>query len=289
MMTRQTRGRRRGLLPCLPATIALALLVAWVPGTPARAQASSTHLTQVEVTGAYQLEVDGLADTKVQFYEGNPPVQVIMLRGSGPGFVLDRPTKSVRRLVSELVRVNNAGSLSLLPGATGDLLPGGYQTDGPGVRFSDDGHSYYVTMKPPLIGEVTVEKILSYSPEYRRKMDLYTPSMAAVQQLKQCSPSARVELFYGSWCAFCRRHVPRLLKALEEAGHPVSIRIVALPRGFSNEKAAKDRGVTRVPTLIAYDGPREVGRLQGKDWDRPEEALVRILPLATAASVGGSR
>ncbi len=288
-MTRQTRGQGTALLPCLPATIALALLVAWMPGTLARAQTSSTHLTQVEVTGAYQLEVDGLGDTKVQFYEGNPPVQVIVLSGNGTGFVLDRPTKSVRRLVSELARVNNTGSLSLLPGATGDLVPGGYQADGPGVRFSDKGHTYYVTMKPPLVGEVTVEKILNYSPEYRKKMDLYTPSVAAVKQLKECSPSARVELFYGSWCPFCRRHVPRLLKALEEAGNPVSIRIVALPRGFTNEKAAKDRGVTRVPTLIAYDGPREVGRLQGQDWDRPEEALVRILPLATAASGGGGR
>ncbi len=288
-MTRQTRGQGRALLPCLPATIALALLVAWMSGTLARAQTSSTHLTQVEITGAYQLEVDGLGDTKVQFYEGNPPVQVIVLSGNGTGFVLDRPTKSVRRLVSELARVNNAGSLSLLPGATGDLVPGGYQADGPGVRFSDNGHNYYVTMKPPLVGEVTVEKILNYSPEYRKKMDLYTPSVAAVKQLKECSPSARVELFYGSWCSFCRRHVPRLLKALEEAGNPVSIRIVALPRGFTHEKAAKDRGVTRVPTLIAYDGPREVGRLQGQDWDRPEEALVRILPFATAASGGGGR
>ena len=288
-MTRQTRGRGRRFLPCPPATIALALVVAWVPGTPARSQASTVRPTQLEVTGTYQLEVDGLADATVRFYEGNPPVQVIMLSTNGTGFVLDRPTKSVRRLVSELVRVNNAGSLSLLPGATGDLVAGGYQTDGPGVRFSDNSHNYYVTMKPPLVGEVTVEKILNYSPEYRRKMDLYTPSVAAVQQLKQCSPSARVELFYGSWCPFCRRHVPRLLKALEEAGHPMSIRIVALPRGFTNEKAAKDRGVTRVPTLIAYDGPREVGRLQGQDWERPEEALVRILPPVTPASGGEGR
>jgi thiol-disulfide isomerase/thioredoxin len=120
-------------------------------------------------------------------------------------------------------------------------------------------------------------------------MDLYTPSPEAIEQLKRCTSAARVELFYGSWCPFCRRHVPRLLKALEDAGQPVSIRIVAVPRRFTQQKDAADRGVTRVPTLIAYDGPQEVGRLQGQDWSRPEEALVRILPIAPAPSASGSR
>jgi thiol-disulfide isomerase/thioredoxin len=231
------------------------------------------------LSGGYTLEVDGRPDPLARFFEGEPPVHVVVLSGGGAGFLLDRATQSVRRLERKLVVEAPPGALTLLPGAAAAPLPGGYQPDGPGVRFSDAARSYYVIPKPPLVGEVTPEKILAYSPEYRLAMDQYSPSQAAVEAIRHCSSTSRIEVFYGSWCPFCRRHVPRLLKALEMAkGTPLTSRFVALPKGFSQEKAAAERGVQRVPTLIVFDGLREVGRLQGPDWERPEEALARILP-----------
>lgn len=246
-------------------------------------QGSPGYTTELALSGGYVLEVDGKADAKARFYEGEPPVQVIVFSGDGVGYVLDRATQSVRKLLRNLA-TEQPGSLRMLPGASGDLLPGGYQADGPGVRFRDAAHAFYVVPKPPLIGEVTLENILQHSPEYRIAMDQYFPSQAAVAILRACAPTARIEVFYGSWCPFCRRHLPRLLKALELAkGSPLGVRLVALPKGFAQEKAAADRGVQRVPTLIAYDGLREVGRLQGSDWERPEEALVRLLPARAPA------
>ncbi|MEE9219602.1 MAG: thioredoxin family protein [Acidobacteriota bacterium] len=270
--------------------LSVAALGALLFGPPSsvliHAQTTDSYALEVELTGGFALEVDGRSDHEARFYAGHNSPHVVILASSGAGFMLDRgPARIVRKLVDSLVREGSAGTLTLLPGAADVDLPGGYQPDGPGVRFSDGVHSYYLTMKPPLVGEVTVEKILQHSPEYRVTMDRYFPSSDAVSQLRQCSPTARLELFYGSWCAFCRRHVPRLLKALEQAGNPLPIRIVALPRGnFSKEKAAAERDVKRVPTLIAFDGAREIGRLQGKDWEHPEEVLVRMLPAAPAAT-----
>lgn len=268
----------------------VALVAALSPLRAAGAAGAGTpgYVSDLMLSGGYLLEVDGRQDPAARFYEGEPPLQVIVVSGAGAGFVLDRPTQSVRRLVKSLAVENPAGSITLLPGAAGDLLPGGYQADGPGVRFRDGAHGFHVTPKPPLLGEVTIEKILSHSPEYRSAMDQYIPSRAALDALRRCSASARIEVFYGSWCPFCRRHIPRLLKALEDArGTPLSVRLVALPRGFSQEKSAAERGIQRVPTLIVYDGPREVGRIQGQDWERPEEALARLVPPGRPAAAAG--
>jgi thiol-disulfide isomerase/thioredoxin len=233
------------------------------------------------LSGGYILEVDGHPDAKARFFEGDPPQQVVVMSGDGAGFVLDRPTQSVRRLERRLVRDSAPASLTLLPGAAGEPLPGGYQADGPGVRFRDTAHSYYVTMKPPLVGELTVEQILAHSPEFRLAMDQYTPAAAAIEALKHCASSARIEVFFGSWCPHCRHRIPLLLKALEMAkGTPMAVRIVGLPCIFGQEKVALERGVKSVPTLIAYDGLREVGRMQGQDWEHPEESLARLLPAA---------
>jgi len=264
--------------------LAMAWATARAQGGPPGQFASELHRS-----GGYVLQVDGRADEGARFFEGEPPMQVVVLSGNGAGFVLDRPTQSVRRLMKNLALESAAGSMTLLPGAAGEPLAGGYQTDGAGVRFSDSAHGYFVLPKPPLIGDVTAEKILAHSPEYRLAMDQYAPSQAALEQIRRCSPAARIEVFYGSWCPFCRRHVPRLLRALELAkGSPLSVRLVALPKGFSQEKVATERGVQRVPTLIVYDGMREVGRLQGSDWERPEEALVRLLPASRPPAPGSN-
>lgn len=265
-----------GLVP----TVA-GLLAALVAAGAAVAADSGSFAPNLPLSGGYILEVDGHPDPKARFFEGEPPQQVVVVSGDGAGFVLDRPTQSVRRLEKRLVRDNAPGSLTLLPGAAGEPLPGGYQADGPGVRFRDTAHSYYVTLKPPLIGELTVEQILAHSPEFRLAMDQYVPSPAAIEALKHCAPGARIEVFFGTWCPHCRQRIPLLLKTLELArGSPMAVRIVGLPRPFGQEKVALERGVRSVPTLIAYDGLREVGRMQGQDWERPEESLTRLLPMA---------
>jgi thiol-disulfide isomerase/thioredoxin len=284
-MRSASKAKLHPLAPLAAALLAAHLGASAAPQPQPAPAPPADFARALALSGGYTLEVDGKSDAQARFFEGEPPVHVVVLSSGGAAFLLDRATQTVRRLEKKLVLESSPGALTLLPGAVAAPLAGGYQPDGAGVRFSDASRSYYVVPKPPLLGEVTPEKILAHSPEYRLAMDQYSPSQAAVEAIRRCSSTSRIEVFYGSWCPFCRRHVPRLLKALEQAkGTPLSSRFVALPKGFSQEKAAADRGVQRVPTLIVFDGLREVGRLQGPDWERPEEALARILPLGKPAA-----
>ena len=130
---------------------------------------------------------------------------------------------------------------------------------------------------PPLLGLKTNADLKAHSPEYARKAQAYTPDLASLQALRKAPRPVTVRVYFGSWCPFCREHVPLLLKVEDQLG-PAKIHFeyFGMPHDF-NDPEMKRLDLKSVPTAIISVGGRQVGRMEAADWDVPEASLAKIL------------
>ena len=87
----------------------------------------------------------------------------------------------------------------------------------------------------------------------------------------------------GTWCGDSKREVPRLLKILDYCNvRPEQIKIIMVSNADSMYKQSpthEDRGlnITRVPTLIVYEGTTEMNRFVEYPVESLEKDLVKIM------------
>ncbi|MES1211111.1 MAG: thioredoxin family protein, partial [Acidobacteriota bacterium] len=103
---------------------------------------------------------------------------------------------------------------------------------------------------------------------------------AALQALKKTPRPVNVRVYFGSWCPFCREHVPLLLKVedqLTASGiSKIHFEYYGMPHDF-NDPELKRLEIKTVPTAILTVDGREIGRMEAADWDVPEATLARLL------------
>jgi thiol-disulfide isomerase/thioredoxin len=107
----------------------------------------------------------------------------------------------------------------------------------------------------------------AFAPWYVPYKTNYKPKPAVMANLKPIIKGKRFELFMGTWCGDSKRGVPQLLKVFE--GLEVSddqLEMIAVDyRGDmykkSPDKEEVGKNITRVPTLIIYEGEAEIGRV----------------------------
>ena len=93
---------------------------------------------------------------------------------------------------------------------------------------------------------------------------------------------ARVQIFFGTWCSFCNKFLPNTLKVEEElkkSGTKITFEFHGLPpppAAWVTKEATKMR-VKRLPTGLIFVNGKQVGRLEGNDWIKPEKSLSRII------------
>jgi len=236
-------------------------------------------LRDFESSGAYVLTVDGKA-ADAEIYESNTPA-VLVIAPALPTPVLLRPGKAatVETVALEKVSRQDDGTVGLL--ADAELLPlGKFKPAGASVTFAYGGHRVSLDPKPPLIGAHTAAELLAHDPAYARNAAEYRPGPNAVATLRAATAPVTVRVFFGSWCPYCKRHVPNLLALEEElAGSNVTIEYVGLPAppaAWKDPEAVRLQ-VTSTPTAIVLVDGKAVGRLVGDDWTAPEVELARLV------------
>jgi len=171
------------------------------------------------------------------------------------------------------------GSVGLL--ADAEISPlGKYKPAGASVAFTYDGKHVSLDPKPPLTGLHTAAELLAHDPAYARNAAEYRPGPTAIATLRAATVPVTVRVLFGSWCPYCKLHVPNMLRVEEElAGSNVTIEYFGLP---SPPAAWKDPEAVRLdvrstPTAIVFIGGKAVGRLIGDDWRTPEVELARLV------------
>lgn len=147
-----------------------------------------------------------------------------------------------------------------------------------GVNFEHEGHSVRLKPKPILLKAHTSDELRAYDPGYGQRADAYSVDSALLGRIKSSSKSAKVTVYFGSWCQFCQRYVPHLMKLEQElAGSNIEFSYFGLPNDFTQEPETDRMKIERVPTAIVTVAGREIGRLVGRECQQPELKLSRIL------------
>jgi thiol-disulfide isomerase/thioredoxin len=106
------------------------------------------------------------------------------------------------------------------------------------------------------------------------------PVAGAARALASVDPGAEVTVFLGTWCEDSRREVPRLWRALDEAGGtvPFEVRYVGVDREKKQPaELVTGSDVHYVPTFIVSRGGREVGRIVESSPRGIERDLLALL------------
>ncbi len=267
------RAHRRatGRLAALGLTLAVLAL-------PAAAQPSADDAIRgLTLVGSFQVVLDGKVSPKAEVFQTNQPPSLLIMTSELPAPVLIRGQWVESVHIMKIARRGEV--IDLLSGATLERL-GPYQIlpGGEGVGFTVGGRRVELKEKPPLLKLHSARDIEEYDPKYARLAGDYQPDPQSLKKLKARGEAVRVRTFFGTWCSACQRYLPLLLK-VEHAlsGSAIRFEYYGLPRSFGNEPEAKKMKITGVPTGVVFVGGREVGRLSGNDWYKPEAALDQIL------------
>ncbi|HSF43324.1 MAG TPA: hypothetical protein VLT87_26225 [Thermoanaerobaculia bacterium] len=130
------------------------------------------------------------------------------------------------------------------------------------------------------VGPVTREQIEAADPSWAKAQVEAKPDAAVARALASVEPGAEVTVFLGTWCEDSRREVPRLWRALDEAGGTVAFEVRYV--GVDREKKQPAELVTGsdvqyVPTFLVSRGGREVGRIVESSPRGIERDLLALL------------
>ena len=109
-------------------------------------------------------------------------------------------------------------------------------------------------------------KILDDEPTfdwYNTGFDHYKPKKRYINTLKKELPKYSIIVVMGTWCGDSRDLVPKLHKVLVEAGYPMDKLVMY---GVDRSKTVgrgqeKPYDIHFVPTIILFDGTKEIGRI----------------------------
>ncbi len=135
-----------------------------------------------------------------------------------------------------------------------------------------------------LLGRVNTKALqqLPYNNWFAKNYEAYTVDTSVALKLEPLLKNKTIELFLGTWCGDSKREVPKMLKVLQVAGFDTTqLKMVCVNHTDeaykqSNRGEEKGKNVFRVPTLIVYDGNKEMGRIVETPLESFEKDLVTI-------------
>jgi thiol-disulfide isomerase/thioredoxin len=128
-------------------------------------------------------------------------------------------------------------------------------------------------------GRITEEQLYREFPEWKGLAARYTPRTEIVQKLRKVASRIEVVLFFGTWCQDANDEVPKLLKICAEVGNAAFLlKIYAVDRKKREESGLAEKlRINRVPTIVLFQGEKELGRIIERPHTSMEEDLLAII------------
>jgi thiol-disulfide isomerase/thioredoxin len=268
----------------IPGALLALLLAAAATAAPAKPAPAAVPVDNVlngfVRTGEYLLMVNGKPSAAAEIYRNERLPAYLIVTPAFPNPVLlmagsmDVETVAAAKLVRQ-----PDGTMAVA--ADAETRPQGkFKLQGDKVVFASEGRNASLGSNPPLLGVHKSPDLKNHSPEYMVGARNYTPKPAVIAALKKETKPVKVKVFFGSWCPHCKQHLPYMLRVEDEirgSGTSIQFEYYGLPKGFSNEPAAKKYNVDGVPLAIVFVNGREAGRISGGGWESPETSLSNIL------------
>jgi len=226
----------------------------------------------------FTIEADGRSAPGGMVFEKRGVADLLGRLGDGTWFMVQPAQQQAHQIAPGGAGLELGGrqaTVTALPGAQRGIPLVLTPT---GLTFTLTGHALRVIPTPPLLGDVTFDAFLSLCPEFQDREEAYAPSQDKLKAISAAANDVTVEVYFGSWCPHCQDVLPRLIKSLREIGNPkLRVRMIGLPRQFTEDPAVKARGVRGVPTVIVYRKDVELGRFSGTETTPVEESLAKLV------------
>ena len=130
-----------------------------------------------------------------------------------------------------------------------------------------------------LTGPLSKDDILQNIPEWQELVASYIPDSGIMEKIKAIHKEIRVEIFLGTWCPDCKKHVSAYFKIMEMADNPhISTSYVGIPREREARKEfIQGKNIVRIPAFIIYFQNQEIGRIIETPAKSVEEDLIDII------------
>lgn len=265
-------------LPSRTARILLALALA--AGLPLAAQSPTDEVQRgFELIDDYRLMGSDDRPVKASIYSSSATKAILIVPQdiSTPRVILWPRSRTVESLHLMKVQTRPGGFAEVKKDpVAGRHDP--FSVNGTKVRFQIDDRGFYLEPKPPLVGLFDAAGMLERSAVYSNRSESYQADQEKLEELGGLDSDVRVRVYFGTWCPACGQMVPRILRVAEGVGESsLKFEFYGLPRSFSGDLEAKRDAVKSVPTGIVFVDGKEVGRIAGNDWRKPEQALLELL------------
>ena len=257
-------GRRAAVI------VVLAVLAS---SLPLAAQSNLTGFIQVD---DYLLEIDGERDTGATIYfQQRVPAYLVLPAASNTPLLIVPRTRQVQSVSLMKVTTGPNNTLDLADDAV-FARQGQFEILGKDIAWSTEGKSYRLYEKPAFLGLTDGAGLGEYSKRYKIGADSYTPAASVIESLRKENRDAHLRVYFGSWCPFCQRYLPKLVRVERDVGAAVKIDYYGLPTDMK-DPVAQQMNVKSVPTAVLFVDGKEVGRFERNDWESPERGLQRLL------------
>ena len=128
-----------------------------------------------------------------------------------------------------------------------------------------------------LIGFDDLQKDTSFH-WYTNGIAGYTPKKKHIKKLRPALSAYSMVVVMGTWCGDSKDLIPKLHNVLVAAEYPMSkLVIYGVDRAkVAGNGAEKTYDISRVPTIILFDGTKEIGRIT-ESVDKSMEADLRAI------------
>lgn len=136
-----------------------------------------------------------------------------------------------------------------------------------------------------LLGKTTRERLAQapFDSWYIKNYESYIVDSNIAAQAKPLLGNKRFLLFMGTWCGDSRREVPRMYRILDYCQvKPAQITLINLSNSdtaYKQSPGHEEQGlnIRRVPTLLIFEGKREIGRVVESPVTSLEKDILAIV------------
>lgn len=267
---------RSGTLARISLLLAASAAPAVLAASPALAEAimcRPNYDFAVEVEGSYPKEAKFYqSDARGKFFIDVPACK--------SGLLMDLAAKKIQAVPRDQVKPMNGG-VQVLDGVPAGAPAYAFSIDGPIIQFQAEDKKVRILpclMRPPIIGPVDMEALVSDRPEYREGMKAYTPDAASIALMNKYGRKVQIDAFFATWCSHCKEHMPKFLRVMSEVKNAnLKLNLYGVPKGFTQAQGPwQGRNINTIPTIIVKIDGREITRMGSQPGAIPEMELAGI-------------
>jgi len=226
----------------------------------------------------YSVEVDGSYPKNATLYMSTSPGKYFVdVPACKTGLLMDMKARKVVAVPRDLVKPVDGG-LQLSDVVPPTAAAYALAVDGPVVQFQAEDKKVRILRcldRPPIVGAVELDALITDRPEYREGMKAYTPKADAIATMKKYPRKVQIDAFFATWCPHCKEYMPKFLRVMSEVRNPnIKVNLYGVPKGFSQSPGPwQGRNINAISTIIVKIDGREITRMGSQPGAVPEMEL----------------